>query len=80
MGMTKKMYIDWCEENDRNPDDVIGNTRWTEEFEAWLEQLSKTDNLNNSSLPSEDEIIRMEMSQWVQGELDLAQSNGEKNV
>ena len=74
MGMTKKMYVDWCEENDRNPDDIIGNARWTEEFEAWLDSLSSKSPLR------EDEDKTMEMSQWVQGELDLAQSNGEKNV
>ena len=78
MGAIKKAYLDWCEQHDVNPEDGMENggaPRWSEEFEKWLDILAKTSPL------SEDEINRMGRTSWVQGELDLAQSNVEnKNV
>jgi hypothetical protein len=56
MGMTKKLYMDWCEQNDINPEQELANDlAWTAEFEAWLDKLS------NSSQLSEMQMIQLEL-------------------
>lgn len=56
MGMTKKFYMDWCEQNDINPElELSQDMAWTAEFEAWLDKLS------NSSPLSENEIRQLEL-------------------
>ena len=54
MGMTKKLYMDWCEQNDINPDlELSQDMAWTSEFEQWLDKLAKCSPL------SEEEINRL---------------------
>jgi hypothetical protein len=56
MGMTKKLYMDWCEQNDINPEQELANDlAWTAEFEAWLDKLS------NSSQLSEMQMVQLEL-------------------
>ena len=51
MGQMKKAYLDWCEQNDTNPDDeLMGNVAWTEEFERWLDTLASKNPLTNEEL------------------------------
>ena len=56
MGMTKKLYMDWCEQNDINPElELSQDMAWTAEFEAWLDKLS------NSSQLSEKQMVQLEL-------------------
>jgi hypothetical protein len=56
MGMTKKLYMDWCEQNDINPEQELSqDMAWTAEFEAWLDKLS------NSSQLSEMQMVQLEL-------------------
>jgi hypothetical protein len=56
MGMTKKLYMDWCEQNDINPElELSQDMAWTAEFEAWLDKLS------NSSQLSEMQMVQLEL-------------------
>lgn len=56
MGMTKKLYMDWCEQNDINPEEEFANDMaWTGEFEAWLDKLS------SSSPLSEKQMTQLEL-------------------
>jgi hypothetical protein len=56
MGMTKKLYMDWCEHNDINPEEEFANDMaWTGEFEAWLDKLS------SSSPLSEKQMTQLEL-------------------
>ena len=56
MGMTKKLYMDWCEQNDINPEEEFANDMaWTGEFEAWLDILS------NSSPLGEKQMVQLEL-------------------
>jgi hypothetical protein len=56
MGMTKKLYMDWCEQNDINPElELSQDMAWTAEFEAWLDKLS------NSSPLSEMQMVQLEL-------------------
>jgi len=69
MGMTKKLYMDWCEQNDINPEQELSqDMAWTAEFEQWLDKLS------SSSPLSENEINSM-----VQLNLDLRGGYGSDN-
>lgn len=69
MGMTKKLYMDWCEQNDINPDlELSQDMAWTAEFEVWLDKLS------NCSPLGENEINGM-----VQLNLDLRGGHGSDN-
>jgi hypothetical protein len=56
MGMTKKLYMDWCEQNDINPELKLSqDMAWTVEFEAWLDKLS------NGSPLSEMQMVQLEL-------------------
>ena len=56
MGMTKKLYMDWCEQNDINPElELSQDMAWTVEFEAWLDKLS------NRSPLSEMQMVQLEL-------------------
>jgi hypothetical protein len=56
MGMTKKLYMDWCEQNDINPELKLSqDMAWTVEFEAWLDKLS------NGSPLSETHMAQLEL-------------------
>lgn len=56
MGMTKKLYMDWCEQNDINPElELSQDMAWTVEFEAWLDKLS------NGSPLSEKQMVQLEL-------------------
>ncbi len=69
MGMTKKLYMDWCEQNDINPElELSQDMAWTAEFEQWLDKLS------SSSPLSENEVNGM-----VQLNLDLRGGYGSDN-
>lgn len=69
MGMTKKLYMDWCEQNDINPEQELSqDMAWTAEFEQWLDKLS------SSSPLSESEVNGM-----VQLNLDLRGGYGSDN-
>ena len=55
MGMTKKLYMDWCEANDIEPDSAEAQAmqsadEWTKEFEQWLDQLSISSPLSENQL------------------------------
>jgi hypothetical protein len=52
MGMTKKLYMDWCEQN---MIDLEADMAWTQEFEAWLDTLA------NSSPLSEKQMVQLEL-------------------
>jgi hypothetical protein len=53
MGAVKKAYQNWCEQNDKNPDDDLTDSdfeqvtkdlqheAWRKEFEDWLDGLAK---------------------------------------
>ena len=53
MGAVKKAYQDWCERNDKNPDDDLTNSdleqamqdlqheSWRKEFEDWLDGIAQ---------------------------------------
>jgi hypothetical protein len=53
MGMTKKLYMDWCEQN---MIDLEADMAWTAEFEAWLDTLA------NSSPLSEKQMVQLELN------------------
>jgi hypothetical protein len=56
MGMTKKLYMDWCEQSDINPElELSQDMAWTAEFEAWLDKLS------SSSPLSEKQMVQLEL-------------------
>lgn len=52
MGMTKKLYMDWVEQNML---DLEADMAWTGEFEAWLDTLS------NSSPLGEKQMVQLEL-------------------
>ena len=57
MGMTKKLYMDWCEQNDINPElELSQDMAWTAEFEQWLDKLS------SSSPLGENEMRQLELN------------------
>jgi hypothetical protein len=57
MGMTKKLYMDWCEQNDINAEQELANDMaWTAEFETWLDKLS------SSSPLSEKQMVQLELN------------------
>jgi len=69
MGMTKKLYMDWCEQSDINPElELSQDMAWTAEFEVWLDTLA------NCSPLSESEVNGM-----VQLNLDLRGGYGSDN-
>jgi hypothetical protein len=51
MGMTKKLYMDWCEQNDINPElELSQDMAWTAEFEQWLDKLSSSSPLGENEM------------------------------
>lgn len=51
MGMTKKLYMDWCEQNDINPEQELANDMaWTAEFETWLDKLAMSSPLSEKEI------------------------------
>jgi hypothetical protein len=40
MSQVKKQYQDWCEKQDKQPED-FGDAHWTKEFEQWLDDFAK---------------------------------------
>ena len=53
MGMTKKLYMDWCEQNDINPEQELANDMaWTTEFEQWLDKLANCSPLSEKEINS----------------------------
>jgi hypothetical protein len=50
--MTKKLYMDWCEQN---MIDLEADMAWTAEFETWLDTLA------NSSPLSEKQMVQLEL-------------------
>lgn len=65
MGMTKKLYMDWCEQN---MIDLEADMAWTAEFEQWLDKLSSSSPLGES-----------EINGMVQLNLDLRGGHGSDN-
>lgn len=39
MSQVKKQYQDWCEKQDKQPED-FGDAQWTKEFEQWLDDFA----------------------------------------
>jgi hypothetical protein len=39
MSQVKKQYRDWCEKQDKQPED-FGDADWAKEFEQWLDDFA----------------------------------------